>query len=259
MAPKRKPDFGTKVLKNPEEVVPTPEENKEVDLEVKVLKRSHEMTLDEQSVYEKEVKIEKINAWATISEVKDRIAAQGGPTKEEQRIFCGTHLLPDTVQIGQCYVNWMGYGMEHWPPKFTVKYATKGVEVVVDIPGMRDNAVWEGEELQRFANIFPIFDIIPEEATALDLKKYIEQKIRMPAKRQRLFTVVSQQGLVECEDDKPLSTYDVQQGTIFRFMKDCFDENGMYIFDDAYYDEKGYHPRPVDSHIQGPISTQWGH
>lgn len=259
---KRQVDFGTKILKNPDEVVPKEEENKDVDLDVKVLKQSHEMTLDDQSVYEKELKIEKINAWATIGELKDKIAEQGGPSKEEQRIFCSMHMLPDHVQIGQCYVNWMGYGMERWPPQFTVKYVAKGVEVVVDIPGMRDTATWEGEQLTRFANMFPIFDVNPEEMTAMDVKKMVESKIRMPAHRQQLFTKVNVEGIVdyvECENDKPLSTYDVQQGTIFRLRKNCFDENGMYVFDDAYFDETGYHPRPTDSHIQGPISTKWGH
>merc|ERR1719359_2552570 len=149
------------------------------------------MTLDPQSVYEKEIKVEKIDAWATIGEVKKKVEEQGGPPVEEQRVFCATHLLTDTVQIGQCYVNWMGYGMEHWPPKFTVKYVAKGVEVVVDIPGMRDTAVWEGEQLQRLANIFPIFDVNPEEMTAMDVKKMIESKIRMPAHRQQLFTKVN--------------------------------------------------------------------
>lgn len=258
-ATQRRQDFGTKVLKDPEFVVPLPDDNKEVDLEIRVLKRSHEMTIDDTSEYEQELKVEKINAWATIGEVKERIEAAGGPAKEEQRIFCQIHMLPDQVQIGQCYVNWMGYGMEHWPPKFIVKPVPKGVEVIVDIPPMRDNAVWEGENLKRFANYFPMYDIIPEETTAIDLKKYVEAKFRLPTNRQRLFTVVSAEGLIECENDKPLSTYDVQQGTIFRLMKDCFDEHGMYIFDDAYFDEDGYHPRPLDSHIKGPITTKWGH
>lgn len=259
---RRKPDFGTKFLLDHDKVVPLPETNTEVSLEIQVLKRPggviSDVSLDEQAVYEKDIKIEKISAYAPLSEVKERIAEKGGPAVEEQRLFLGTHLLPDTAQIGQCYVCWMGYGMEHWPPKFIVKYVPVGIEVVVDIPPMRDTSVFATDEEQRiefYASKFPIFDVVPEETTALDVKKVIQQKTRMPADRQRIFTLVPEEGLVECDNNLPLSTYSIVQGQIFRFMKDPFDENGRYIFDDAYYDEHGFHPRPVGSHIKGPIST----
>lgn len=265
-ARERAADFGTKVLQDPHKVVPKREDNPFIDLDIKLLipKQGNEMTCDAHTDY-REFKIEAIKAWATIGELKERVEKQEKIPVDDQRFFCHPHLLPDDVEIGQCYVNWMGYGMERWPPRFVIKPAPKGVEVVVDIPPMRDTAVWDegdGWKLKQYGNLFPIFDVSPDEHTVTDLKEMIAAKIRMPANRHLLYTQVMNE-FQEVEDaqmdnDKLLSEYDIQQGSLIMFQKNDFDENGFYIFDDAYYDENGYHPRPKDSHIVGPISCKYG-
>lgn len=259
-AAQRKGDFGTKVLKNPEEVVPKPEAGAKITLTIRKLKDGNEMTVDSNSVYDKEITLENVDAWASIGEVKKLVEEK--EKLKDIRIFCDRHLLPDHIQIGQCYVNWMGYGMEHWPPKFIIKREPRGVEVVVDIPRMRDTAVWEGDTLKQYATLYPIFDVEPDKHTVRSLKEMITAKIRMPANRQELFTEVAFEDgsgtyFAKMEDDKLLKDYAMAQGSIIKFTKNQFDENGMYIFDDAYHDHEGYHPRPVDSHIEGPISTKW--
>mmetsp|Transcript_75500 Transcript_75500/g.218021 ORF Transcript_75500/g.218021 Transcript_75500/m.218021 type:complete len:204 (+) Transcript_75500:51-662(+) len=52
------------------------------------------------------------------------------------------------------------------------------------------------------------------------------------------------------EDDKTMSDYDIERVCVaVKFEKSAFDEQGNYVFDDAYWDDAGYHPQPPDCWI----------
>jgi len=268
----RKGDFGIKVLQPHASVVPKPEAAAKVDLSIQVLKTNgYDMTVERASVFEKELKIEKMDAWATIGELKQQVEDTHGIAKEDQRFFCEFHRLPDHVKIGQCYVDVMGYGMEYWPPHFILKPAVKGVEVVIDVPPMRDTAFWQEDHvfwngevrLREFVRRLLIFDVYPDKTTVLEVKGMMEKKLGIPEKMQKLFTevLISADGdewvdCIEMENEKTVGEYGLDQGSVIRFQKFNFDEDGNYIFDDYYFDSEGFHDRPSDSHITGPITTE---
>merc|ERR1719378_858281 len=52
------------------------------------------------------------------------------------------------------------------------------------------------------------------------------------------------------QDAKTMSEYELEKYLVsIKYEKQMFDENGDYIFDDAYWDEKGYHAQPLDTWI----------
>lgn len=261
-------EFGTQFCKEWDEPeLEWTNEDLSINFRVRFLRTNgFDMTLDGDEVYEKEIVLKQMWSDQTIKDIKQKIYEVEGIHPSQQRIFCGTHFLVDEVKIGDCYVNWMGFGMEYWPPIYIMKPVPKGTEIVVQILGCRDTAEWKQGKLWGYVQKRLIFDVLKEQ-TVDDLKKMIQSKIRMPPNRQRLFIDWEEQHpmdeikrveIVELEDGRLMGDYPITTGMIVKFMKNEFDENGKYVFDDAFFDENGFHPRPSDSHFDGPqTSEQW--
>jgi hypothetical protein len=222
---------------------------------VRFLEDGPDRTIDDFTKFGKNAIVEGMSAQQTILELRKTIADTENLPLEDVNLFTKTTRFDDHMLIGECYVDWMGYGLEDWPPRFIVKGRVRGFEVYVDITRSRDTSVWENGRLQSFFDRHLIFDL--EKATKVEeLKAMIAQKTRIPAKRQKLTAFLRKElnspgeYIVLDDNSKTMSDYELEKYLVcIKFEKNPFDENGDLIFDDAYWDEKGYHPQPLDTHI----------
>ncbi|CAE8725337.1 unnamed protein product [Polarella glacialis] len=174
---------------------------------------------------------------------------------EDVNIFASETHLADSTLLSDCYLDWAGFGLEDWPPKLIAKPRVQGFEIFVNVPAMRDTSTWDNGRMQHYLEQKLVFDV--QASTRVEeLKQMIADRIRIPSKRQKLTAhvrsdLISLGQYMELDDDfKTLADFDLEKHCVsIRFEKAQFDENGDYIFDDAFWDEQGYHAQPQDSWI----------
>jgi|Transcript_123450 hypothetical protein len=225
-------------------------------MSIKFMGDGADRTLDDFTSFPKQAKVEDVCAQMTVQELREIVAKQESMEVDDVNFYVKSTIIPNDMRIGQCFADWMGFGLENWPPQFISKPRIQGFEVEVSIPAMRDTSMWDGGKLTQFADRTLVFDVQPT-TTTLELKQMIFQKLKIPPERQLLTAMIH---------DDPRSVYGnhVSLSSASKTMSDygitnfCaklvleknpFDENGMYVFDDAYWDDRGYHPQPLDCWI----------
>lgn len=210
-------------------------------------------TIDHLTKYPKTASVEGMSAQQTILELRHKIAEQENLDLEEVNLCTPTTHLDDNITLSDCFVDWMGFGLEDWPPRFIVKPRLKGFELNVEVPAMRDTSVWDNGRMQSYLDRILTFDV-DKFTTVLELKKLIAKQLAIPSSRHKLTAVMRLNAKCESyyvdldEDSKSLGDYEVEKYcTAVKFEKSLFDSKGDYIFDDAYWDEKGYHAKPANS------------
>jgi len=221
-------------------------------LKLRFIEEGPDRTIDENTRYPKQIVMTGISPQETIYELRHAIADQEGIPVEDVNLFSRSTHFEDHLKIGQCYLDYMGSGLDEWPPRFLVKSKVRGFEVCVDVPAMRDTSHWENGRLITWLDRNFIFDC-DTSTTITDLKKFITKKIPIPASRLTL-TALMRRSLREAgdyvdleEESLTLSDYDYHlYGVCIKVAKSPFDENGNYVFDDAYTDIDGYREQPAD-------------
>lgn len=224
-------------------------------IRVRFIEEGSDRTIDSFTKFPKTVNVEGMSAQETIFELRQKIAEQESIPVEDVNLFCANTSLEDNMTISDCYVDWMGFGLEDWPPRFIVKPRIKGFEVVVDVPAMRDTSVWDNGRMTSYLDRNLVFDV-DAHTRVTDLKGMLAAKLNIPGKRQKLTALIRKSlkwegEYVELSDDlKSLGDYELDKFCVcVKFEKNPFDENGDYVFDDAYFDATGYHPQPIDCWI----------
>lgn len=224
-------------------------------IRLRFMEEGPDRTLDDFTQFPKSTTVEGFSAQQTVLELREAIAEQERIPLEDVNLFCKTTHFENNMVLAQCYVDWMGFGLEDWPPRFIVKPRVKGFEIFVDVPAMRDLSVWENGRLQSFADRTMVFDV--DVSTKVEeLKSMIATRIGIPAKR-HLLTAHLRKSLKDSgeyvllnDNSKTMSDYEIDKyGVCIKFEKNAFDENGDFVFDDAYFDETGYHSQPSDCWI----------
>jgi len=275
VAGKNYDDPGVQVKEDGEFVIQT---GVSFDLNVRFLENGPNMTVevgDNRTAYEKEVTLKGFTADDTCADVIQRISEVENLPIEDIRLFCPPHQLAPHVKIGQCYVNWNGFGMFDWPPRYVVKRAVKGFEILVHVPKMRDTCESEtyalddrDNPINDFADKHLIFDVTAA-TTVRELKALVSSHILMPVEIMQFWTQmkaseISPPAHIEMEDDDaPIGDYTIGPCSIVQLLKKYFDKEGRYIFDDEYWeaDARGIpklHPRPKWSTIKGNCTTMYG-
>ncbi|CAJ1443593.1 unnamed protein product, partial [Effrenium voratum] len=166
---------------------------------VKLLGRSMDLTIDEATVFEKQVALEGLRGRNTIRDLKERLL-QENLAAGHPRVFLPPHELSDETKLGECHIQWTGFGLDNWPPKFVVKPQLQGFEMVVNVPASSSTAVWETvkgkRKLQKYASRQLIFDLLPE-TSVMELKGLIEHRLGIPAARQLLSAEVAGEFFLE--------------------------------------------------------------
>ncbi|CAE8634024.1 unnamed protein product [Polarella glacialis] len=243
-------------------------------IRVRILGDVADLTLDEDTEFAKQVLLEGVHGRDTILDMKKRISEQEGIAVADQRLFLAPHELRDETKLGECFVQWAGFGLDDWPPKFVVKPAIRGFEVVVEVPATRDTAIWDlkKQKLKRYGKRRLLFDLLPS-TTVRQLKGLIERRLEVPAARQLLSAQMADEEFGQNlnghkglgytleldEDSRTMNDYGVDRRCIMiNFRINRFDVNGDFIFeDDAYFDNEGFHPPTQPSWMPPHISTSW--
>lgn len=223
---------------------------------VKFTPEGADRTLDDLTNFEKTCKVEGVHAQMTVQELREIVARMERKDVEDVNFYVRSTIIPNHLRIGQCFADWMGFGLENWPPQFIAKPRIRGFEVAVTVSAMRDISVWDGGKLNNFMDRTLVFDVEPS-TTVRELKEMIFKKIKIPAHRQLLTAMIHKEerscfGDPVALDDDSMTMSDYEVDTFCAKLvleKNPFDENGMYVFDDAYFDERGYHPQPMDCWI----------
>eukprot|EP00930_Biecheleria_cincta_P057056 TRINITY_DN43058_c0_g1_i1.p1 TRINITY_DN43058_c0_g1~~TRINITY_DN43058_c0_g1_i1.p1 ORF type:complete len:322 (-),score=49.76 TRINITY_DN43058_c0_g1_i1:131-1096(-) len=241
---------------------------------VRLLARGPDLTVDENTEFEKEVLVEGLQGQNTILDLKRRLCGLESIAVDDQRIFLPPHELMDEMTLGQCFVQWTGFGLDNWPPKFIVKPALQGFEVFVDVPASRDTAVWDikKHKIRQYGRRRLVFDLRPS-TTLVELKTLLENRLGIPVSRQLLsaqlarpsrgYNVYGHPGIghtLELDDDsRSMESYGIDASCLLLHMRvNRFDVNGDFIFDDdAYIDDQGFHPAPGQSWIKVPSTSRW--
>eukprot|EP00747_Dinoflagellata_sp_TGD_P162596 gnl/TRDRNA2_/TRDRNA2_180353_c0_seq1.p1 gnl/TRDRNA2_/TRDRNA2_180353_c0~~gnl/TRDRNA2_/TRDRNA2_180353_c0_seq1.p1 ORF type:complete len:350 (-),score=99.07 gnl/TRDRNA2_/TRDRNA2_180353_c0_seq1:79-1128(-) len=217
-------------------------------------------TLDQFTTFKKDVKIEGMSAQQTVLELRMRIAEQENLEFEDTRLYIFPHELPDDSRIGACYFEWQGYSLDDWPPKCVCKPRVRGFEVHIKIEPSRDTAVFDKGRCHNYMARTMTFDVETSTKVA-ELKAMIAKHIKIPASRQSLSAQLKSSAvrnndpdngvMVPLDDDKlTMADYNIDKYCIgMRLEKNMFDEDGNYVFDDAYMDSEGYHAQPEDCWI----------
>lgn len=221
---------------------------------VRFIDEGADRTIDQFTKYPKQCTIEGVSAQQTVFELRQAIAEQEKLDVQDVNLFGNATVFTDDLVLADCYVDWMGLGMEDWPPRFIAKPRVRGFEVAVDVPASRDTSVWENGRMQSYMDRTLLFDVTATTRVS-ELKEMVAKKIGIPAARQR-FTAFLRGSLKEAgdyvvlADDKNMADYDIEKKCVAILLeKNLFDENGDYVFDDAYWDEAGYHPQPANAWI----------
>lgn len=221
---------------------------------VRFIEDGPDRTIDFTTKYPKTETIEGVSAQQTVLELRQQIARQERVPVESinLHIMGQNGHVSDKAKLGEFYVDWMGFGLEDWPPRFISKPALKGWEVLVDVPGMRDTSTWDNGRMQNYFDRRLAFDV-NDATTVQDLKVLVEKRLGIPAKQHRLEAHVRDSmhdfgEYIPLENSKTLGEYNLQKRCIcIKFQKSMFDENGDFIFDDAFWDHEGYHPMPAET------------
>jgi len=267
-------DFGITVLRPPSDVV---KPGVSMDLRIRFFDKGPETTLVdvEKGKYYKEVFIKGVTPEMCVGDVRRMLMEQEGLTTKF-RICLPPWEMPDRALLSQCYYQLMGYGMERWPPRFIVKNELKGFELTIEVPKSRTTATFDAETAKFMAGasgpggvpadrpfitdlcmISLTYDVVST-TTVGEVKKMIETSISIPAGRQLLTCDMECLGRIAMDDnDKTMADYNLKARSVVHFQKNYFDEEGKYIFDDAYFDHESFHPTPEDSHMPQTVTTLW--
>mmetsp|Transcript_4626 Transcript_4626/g.14878 ORF Transcript_4626/g.14878 Transcript_4626/m.14878 type:complete len:324 (-) Transcript_4626:123-1094(-) len=224
-------------------------------IRIRFMEEGPDRTIDDGTKFPKNCQVEGFSAQQTILELRQAIADQENMAVEDVNLFCKTTHFDDHMLVAQLYVDWMGFGLEDWPPRFISKPRVRGFELNVEVPAMRDTSVWENGRMQAYHDRTMVFDVEPAMKVE-ELKALVTAKINIPAKRQ-ILTAFLRRSLKSCgeyveldDNAKTLSDYEIDKYCVcIKFEKNMVDENGDYVFDDAYWDAEGYHAQPVDTWI----------
>lgn len=156
---------------------------------VKFIAEGADRTLDDFTNFEKTCKVEGCHAQMTIQELREVVAQQEKKDVEDVNFYTKATIIPNHLRIGQCFADWMGFGLENWPPQFTAKPRIRGFEVVVTVPAMRDTMVWDAGKLSSYTDRSLVFDVEPS-TTAGELKELVFKKVKIPAHRQLLTAMI---------------------------------------------------------------------
>merc|ERR1719382_2248056 len=104
---------------------------------------------------------------------------------EDVNLFGQNTVLTDELALADLFVDWMGFGLEDWPPRFISKPRVRGFEIYVDVPACRDTSVWDAGRLQSYFDRQLVFDVRADTKVA-ELKAMIAARIGIPAKRHKL-------------------------------------------------------------------------
>jgi len=207
-------------------------------------------TLDSKVQSSKAVEVTGVSGQSTIGDLRLKLAKMEEMPLEDINLFVAETNLTDEIQLHECYMDWMGSGMDDWPPRFTVKPRVSGFELHISVPPMRDTSEWDKGRLLQYQMQNLVFDVQPS-ATIKELKQMLATRIGIPASRHKLSahlrkSLHSYGEYVDLdEDEKTLADYELDKyGVCVHFEKAQVDSNGDYIFDDAFWDENGYHPQP---------------
>lgn len=223
-------------------------------IRVRFIEEGPDRTVDAATKYPKNCTVEGFCAQQTIFELRQQIAAQEKLALQDVNLFGPNTNFPDKLLIADCYADWMGLGLEDWPPRFISKPRVRGFEVFVDVPASRDTSVWENGRMQSYHDRQLIFDVFPTTRIS-ELKAMIAKKLGIPASRHRLTahlraSLRNSGRYILLQDERSVSDYKMEEQCVaVKFEKSQFDENGDYVFDDAYWDDAGYHPQPVSTWI----------
>eukprot|EP00403_Amphidinium_massartii_P010573 CAMPEP_0178426484 /NCGR_PEP_ID=MMETSP0689_2-20121128/29258_1 /TAXON_ID=160604 /ORGANISM="Amphidinium massartii, Strain CS-259" /LENGTH=324 /DNA_ID=CAMNT_0020048171 /DNA_START=61 /DNA_END=1032 /DNA_ORIENTATION=+ len=224
-------------------------------LKLRFLEDGPDRTVDATTEFKKNLSLEGVWAQQTILDLRETIADDENIAIEDVNLYLGDSLIPDHIRIGYCMAEYMGFGVEEWPPKFIVKPRIKGFEVQVVMPACRDTSVWDGGRLANYSDKKMTFDL-ELGTTVLELKELITKRLKIPPARQILTAHMRRNArswgeFVDLSDDKKtMADYSLAELCVrIALSKSNFDANGNYVFDDAYHDEQGYHPPPLESWI----------
>lgn len=241
---------------------------------VRLLARGPDLTVDESTDFEKEVLVEGLRGQNTILDLKRRLCQLETIAVDDQRIFLPPHELMDEMTLGQCFVQWTGFGLDNWPPKFIVKPSLQGFEMFVDVPASRDMAVWDTnkQKIRQYGKRRLVFDLNPS-TTLAELKTLLQNRLGIPVGRQLLSAQMARRGHgysiaihndvgynLELDDDaRSMESYGIDASCILLHLRiNRFDANGDFIFDDdAYIDDQGFHPPARQSLIKIPSMSRW--
>eukprot|EP00931_Biecheleriopsis_adriatica_P065376 TRINITY_DN39907_c0_g1_i1.p1 TRINITY_DN39907_c0_g1~~TRINITY_DN39907_c0_g1_i1.p1 ORF type:complete len:314 (+),score=85.79 TRINITY_DN39907_c0_g1_i1:110-1051(+) len=224
-------------------------------IRVRFLQDGPDRTIDNKAKFPKVIEVAGVSAQESILQLRQKIARTESMPIEDINIFAAETVLDDRVQLSECYADWMGFGLEDWPPKLIVKPRLKGFEIHVNVPAMRDTSEWDKGRLQNYQSTHLVFDVLPT-TRVKELKFLLASRIPIPASRHKLTAHVRKHlaeygEFVELdEESKTLGDYGLDKYCVcIHFAKSEFDENGDYIFDDAYWDDSGYHQQPPGAWI----------
>eukprot|EP00913_Durusdinium_trenchii_P024388 g22897.t1 len=170
--------------------------------------------------------------------------------------------VQDEMKLGECYVQWTGFGLDNWPPKFVVKPELKGFELVVSVPAY-DTTVWEQvkgqKKLKKYTTRRLILDLRPHDNVGV-VKRIVEQRLGIAVAQQILSAEVAGdlfgapgpvvlQGIghhtyfVDLEDDaQTMQEYAIDRFGLGIYLRvNRFDENGDFDFDHAEFLEEDHH------------------
>jgi len=226
------------------------------NVKVSFLPEGPDRTIDDFSKFSKNVNLaNKISPQHTVLELRNEIAKQEMMNIADINIYCGANRIADSMTVGQCFVDWMGFGIDTWVPQLKAKGRLVGFEVYVDVPPMRDNSVWVDGRMHAYQGRHLIIDV-DTGMTVFDMKKILAKIVNVAPAQQMLTAQMlrNKRGwgeFVELSDDqKTLGDYEIDSDcTCIKFEKMYVDQNGFYISDDAYWDQTGYHPASLDSMI----------
>ncbi|CAJ1408817.1 unnamed protein product [Effrenium voratum] len=207
-------------------------------------------TMDGKTQYPKATEVPGISGQATILDLRLKLAKAEDLPLEDINVFAGDTSLTDDLRLHECFMDWMGSGLDDWPPRLTVKPRIAGFELHVVVPAMRDTSEWDKGKLIGYQEQNLIFDVQPS-TTVKELKSLLSDRLGIPAERHSLSaqlrrSVHSYGEFVDLDDDeRTLADYELEKYCVcIRFEKSQVDANGDYIFDDAFWDENGYHAQP---------------
>lgn len=218
---------------------------------VRFMEDGPDRTIDSKTEFSKAIEITGVSGQETILDLRRKIAAAEKMPIEDVNLYCAETNLEDKTVLTECYADWMGFGLEDWPPRFIVKPSLKGFEIHVNARPGRDFAEWDKGRLLNYASSHMVFDVLPS-TKVKELKDCVAVRTRLPASRCLLTAHLrkSLNSLGEWEelsdDNKTMADYELDKYCVcVQLEKRQFDENGDYIFDDAFWDEQGYHSQPA--------------
>eukprot|EP00913_Durusdinium_trenchii_P006779 g6371.t1 len=162
------------------------------------------------SQYPKAVEVPGVSGQATIRDLRLKLAKMEDMPLEEINLFAAETNLTDETILHECYLDrtfvagcslpsllalppdiptrpregvidppidwdWMGSGLDDWPPRLTVKPRLKGFELHVSVPPMRDTSEWDKGRLQNYQEQNLIFDVQPS-TTVRELKQLVAER-----------------------------------------------------------------------------------